>query len=541
MWISIGVAFSLVVLWWFGGPATGEYISGYLIEKSLSIDNVFVWALIMSYFAVPSKYQHRVLFWGIFGALVMRAIFIFAGVALIERFDWILYVFGAFLLFTAGRMVFGDDEHVDPGKSRFLKLVNRVVPSTDKLDGPHLFTRINGRRLATPLFAVLVLVEVTDVIFAVDSVPAVLAVSHEQFIVFSSNAFAILGLRALYFLLADMHARFTLPAAGPGGHPRLRRREDDHRRVVPHPDVGLAGRHRRSCWRCRSCLSIRSAAEPEDDGRRRRTPSDERDGPRARRGVAAVAPSAEPADGDRRRRHRAAALDGVDRRRRRPVRHPAQGRAQLGRAVPVPRREDAVVQRPRGDRALQVLRLRQVGRRVHVRPGERARRLRRRRRVPGGEGRACSSPTRRRGQSRERARRKRLVEAMATAVEWYHQRLLDDPGGPGGPRLPALAGARAATSPGTFKLGWAPDDWDALAAAVGHRRRAAAGDRAGVHQPAQPDAGRVPGAGAVPDLLRHRRGGRDRRADPARLATTRRSTRTRRRRRSTPSRRRSTG
>jgi tellurite resistance protein TerC len=208
-WISIGVAFSLVVWWWFGGAATGEYFAGYLIEKSLSVDNVFVWALLMSYFMVPAKYQHRVLFWGIFGALVMRAIFIFAGVALIERFDWILYVFGAFLLFTSGRMLFGGKEHVDPGNSKFLKLVNRVVPSTDKMDGPHLFTKINGRRLATPLFAVLVLVEFTDLIFAVDSVPAVLAVSREQFIVFASNAFAILGLRALYFLLADAHARFT--------------------------------------------------------------------------------------------------------------------------------------------------------------------------------------------------------------------------------------------------------------------------------------------------------------------------------------------
>ncbi len=208
-WISIGVAFSLVVWWWFGGDATGEYFAGYLIEKSLSVDNVFVWALLMSYFMVPQKYQHRVLFWGIFGALVMRAIFIFAGVALIERFDWILYVFGAFLLFTAGRMLFGGNEHVDPANSKFLKVVNRIVPSTNKLDGPHLFTKVNGRRLATPLFAVLLLVEFTDVIFAVDSVPAVLAVSHEQFIVFSSNAFAILGLRALYFLLSDAHARFT--------------------------------------------------------------------------------------------------------------------------------------------------------------------------------------------------------------------------------------------------------------------------------------------------------------------------------------------
>jgi TerC family integral membrane protein len=209
VWIACGLGFSFVVWWWFGGQATGEYVSGYLIEKSLSIDNVFVWALIMGYFLVPQKYQHRVLFWGIFGALVMRAIFIFAGVALIERFEWILYVFGVFLLYTAGRLIFSDNEHIDPGNSRFLKFVNRVVPSTDQLDGQKLFTRINGRRLATPLFAVLLLVEATDVIFAVDSVPAVLAVSHEQFIVFSSNAFAILGLRALYFLLADMRARFA--------------------------------------------------------------------------------------------------------------------------------------------------------------------------------------------------------------------------------------------------------------------------------------------------------------------------------------------
>jgi tellurite resistance protein TerC len=215
-WISIGVGFSLVVLWWFGGAATGEYISGYLIEKSLSIDNVFVWALIMAYFKVPQKYQHRVLFWGIFGALVMRAIFIFAGVALIEAFDWVLYIFGGFLVFTAVRMLMSGDEEFNPAESKFMRFVNRVVPSTDELDGPHLFTRAKdtGKRLATPLFAVLVLVEFTDVIFAVDSVPAVLAVSHEPFIVFSSNAFAILGLRALYFLLADLHARFRYLQTG---------------------------------------------------------------------------------------------------------------------------------------------------------------------------------------------------------------------------------------------------------------------------------------------------------------------------------------
>ena len=209
VWISIGLAFGLVVWWGFGGGAAGEYYSGYLIEKSLSVDNVFVWALILSYFKVPPRYQHRVLFWGIFGALIMRAVFIFAGVALIEQFNWVLYIFGAFLLFTAAKLVFSENEHVDPSTSKFLKLVHKVVPLTDELDGQKLFTRVNGKRLATPLFAVLLLIEVTDVLFAVDSVPAVLAVSREQFIVFASNAFAILGLRALYFLLADMHARFS--------------------------------------------------------------------------------------------------------------------------------------------------------------------------------------------------------------------------------------------------------------------------------------------------------------------------------------------
>ncbi len=214
VWISCGLAFTGVVAWWFGAAASGEYISGFLIEKSLSIDNVFVWALILGYFKVPMKYQHRVLFWGIFGALALRAVFIFAGVALIERFEWILYVFGAFLLYTAAKLIFTDNDHVDPGESKFLKLVNRFVPSTDQFDGQKLFTRQNGKRLATPLFAVLMLVEATDVIFAVDSVPAVLAVSNEQFIVFASNAFAILGLRALYFLLADMHNRFAFLQQG---------------------------------------------------------------------------------------------------------------------------------------------------------------------------------------------------------------------------------------------------------------------------------------------------------------------------------------
>ena len=208
-WIALGLAFTGVIAVAFGGAAAGEYVSGYLIEKSLSVDNVFVWALILSYFKIPTKYQHRVLFWGIFGALALRAIFIFAGVALIEKFDWVLYVFGAFLVYTAVKLIVEAEEELDPASSRFMKLINRVVPTSPDFDGQKLFTRMNGVRVATPLFAVLVLIEFTDVLFAVDSVPAVLAVSREQFIVFSSNAFAILGLRALYFLLADAHARFT--------------------------------------------------------------------------------------------------------------------------------------------------------------------------------------------------------------------------------------------------------------------------------------------------------------------------------------------
>jgi tellurite resistance protein TerC len=210
VWISIGLAFTGVMFWWQGGQASGEYLAGYLIEKSLSVDNVFVWAVIFSYFAVPRKYQFRVLFWGIFGALVLRAFFIFAGIRLLETFDWIIYVFGAFLLFTAWRIYRHAEAEVHPEDNPVLKLVQKVVPSTPELDGQKLFTRRHGRLLATPLF------ETTDVVFAVDSIPAILAVSHNEFIVFSSNAFAILGLRALYFLLAGMQGRFRYLNAGLG-------------------------------------------------------------------------------------------------------------------------------------------------------------------------------------------------------------------------------------------------------------------------------------------------------------------------------------
>jgi tellurite resistance protein TerC len=215
VWISIGVAFTAVMYFWHGGPAATEYISGYLIEKSLSVDNVFVWALIMSYFAVPREFQFRVLFWGIFGALVLRFIFIFAGVALLERFEWMLFVFGAFLLITAARMIrHDDDEEVHPENNPVLKLVRRVIPSTTEYDGQKMFVRHGKKLLATPLFAVLIVIETSDVVFAVDSIPAILAVSREQFIVFSSNAFAILGLRALYFLLADLREKFSLLQQG---------------------------------------------------------------------------------------------------------------------------------------------------------------------------------------------------------------------------------------------------------------------------------------------------------------------------------------
>ena len=216
IWIAIGVAFTGVVWWSLGGDAAGQYITGYIIEKSLSVDNVFVWAVVFGYFSVPNKYQHRVLFWGIFGALVLRAIFIFAGVALLERLDWLLFVFGGFLLFTAWRVATDHGEEIHPESNPVLKLVRRIVPVSPAYDGQKLFTRENGRRLATPLFVVLVLVEATDVVFAVDSVPAILAISRDTFVVFSSNAMAILGLRALYFLLAGAKDRLIYLNEGLG-------------------------------------------------------------------------------------------------------------------------------------------------------------------------------------------------------------------------------------------------------------------------------------------------------------------------------------
>jgi len=208
VWIAFGIGFAFVVLAWFGGQAFGEYLSGYVIEKSLSIDNVFVWAVIFSSFAIPLKYQHRVLFWGIFGALTLRAVFIVAGTALIEQFWWLLLIFGAILIWSGIKIVRHRDDEGHEGHDRAVKLLGRFLPVRKELSGQHFLVREAGKWVATPLLAALVVIEVTDVIFAVDSVPAVLAVSREPFIVFSSNAFAILGLRALYFLLGGARERF---------------------------------------------------------------------------------------------------------------------------------------------------------------------------------------------------------------------------------------------------------------------------------------------------------------------------------------------
>jgi tellurite resistance protein TerC len=209
IWVACGLSFSGFVLWQFGSLAWGEYLSGYVIEKSLSIDNVFVWALIFGAMKIPLRYQHRVLFWGIFGALLFRAIFIGLGAALISKFWVTLVIFGVFLVYTGIKILLHrEDEDEAENQTRGLGLLRKFMPVTDAFDGKKFLTLENGKRAATPLLACLVVVEITDVVFAVDSVPAVLAVSRSTFLVFASNAFAILGLRAMYFLLADAKERF---------------------------------------------------------------------------------------------------------------------------------------------------------------------------------------------------------------------------------------------------------------------------------------------------------------------------------------------
>ncbi len=208
VWVALALVFNVAVyrLW---GPQVGlQFLTGYLIEKSLSVDNVFVFLLIFTYFKVPAKYQHEVLFWGIIGALIFRAIFILVGITLLEHFHWLIYVFGAFLVFTGIKLALEKDKEIHPERNLVLKLFRRIMPVTAEYQGGKFFIRKDNRIWATPLFVVLVVVETTDVIFAVDSIPAILAITKDPFIVYTSNVFAILGLRALYFVLAGVMEKF---------------------------------------------------------------------------------------------------------------------------------------------------------------------------------------------------------------------------------------------------------------------------------------------------------------------------------------------
>jgi len=215
-WIGLGLGFGIVVLVWLGPEKAVEYYSGYLIEESLSIDNVFIFSLVFTAFAVPKHLQYRVLFWGVVGALVMRLAMIIVGAALIERFEWILLVFGGFLVFTGIRMWLSTrrEGEADPADNPIVRFARRRFPFTDRLDGQRFLTYVDGKRVATPLLLALVVVEISDLVFAVDSIPAVFAVTRDPFIVYTSNAFAILGLRSLYFFLADLKDRFRFLTHG---------------------------------------------------------------------------------------------------------------------------------------------------------------------------------------------------------------------------------------------------------------------------------------------------------------------------------------
>jgi tellurite resistance protein TerC len=210
VWIFLALIFNGILYFWRGQQQALEFFTGYLVEKALSVDNIFVFIMIFTYFQIPSQYQHKVLFWGIIGALIMRVIFIFAGVALLEKFHFTIYIFGALLIFTGIKMFNHGSSKIEPDKNPVLKFFKKFMPVTKTLHGDKFFTRIDGKRYATPLFLVLILVETTDLIFAVDSIPAILAITQDQFIVYTSNVFAILGLRSLYFALSGIVHRFWL-------------------------------------------------------------------------------------------------------------------------------------------------------------------------------------------------------------------------------------------------------------------------------------------------------------------------------------------
>ena len=210
VWVSLALTFALGLYIWEGSQIALTFLTGYVIEESLSVDNIFVIVMIFSYFGVPPQYQHRVLFWGIVGALVMRGTFIGLGALLLQRFEWIIYIFGALLIVTGVRMAIRHDETFDAEKNPVYRIAKRSLPFTTEYDGQKFFTMQNGRRVATPLFLVLLMVEFTDLIFAVDSIPAIFAVTRDPFLVYTSNIFAILGLRSLYFLLAGVVGKFHL-------------------------------------------------------------------------------------------------------------------------------------------------------------------------------------------------------------------------------------------------------------------------------------------------------------------------------------------
>ncbi|HEU5292812.1 MAG TPA: TerC family protein [Cyclobacteriaceae bacterium] len=208
VWVTLALIFNLLIYSFFGEEKAVEFFTGYLIEKSLSVDNIFVIILIFSYFQVPQENQHKVLFWGILGALVMRAIFIFSGIELIHRFHWLVYIFGGFLIFTGVRMLTSDDSKIEPEKNPLIKLARRLFSVTHGFEGDRFFVKRDAKTWATPLFLVVILIEATDLIFAVDSIPAILAISDDPFIVYTSNVFAILGLRSLYFALSGIEKYF---------------------------------------------------------------------------------------------------------------------------------------------------------------------------------------------------------------------------------------------------------------------------------------------------------------------------------------------
>lgn len=206
--VSMGALFAVYLGWEFGSAPALEFVTGYLIEYALSVDNLFVFLVIFTYFSVPAEHQHRVLFWGILGAILLRGVFIVAGAALLAKFAWMIFVFGAFLVYTGVKLLFTSGESIDPARNPLLQLCQRFLPATSEYHGERFFARVAGKLVVTPLFLVLVVVDVIDVVFAVDSIPAIFAVTRDPFVVFSSNIFAVLGLRSLYFLLADLMGRF---------------------------------------------------------------------------------------------------------------------------------------------------------------------------------------------------------------------------------------------------------------------------------------------------------------------------------------------